>query len=260
MSGSRASAVLVEIAVEGAAGARAAESGGAGRVELASALAVGGTTPSLGAIEETVGATRLEVVVLVRPRPGDFLYSSAEFETMRRDVGHAKAAGARGVALGILRADGSVDEGRTRALADEARPMSVTFHRAFDLTRDPVESLDALLRIGADRVLTSGAAASAFEGQALLAKLVTRAASRIVVMPGAGIEPNNAREIARKTGAREIHLSASVEEESRMAFRNPRVAMGGRTARDEYAARVTSEKRVRAVVAALKSVAGDGAR
>jgi len=240
---------LVEIAVESADGARAAERGGADRVELCAHLAAGGLTPSLGAIETALAAVAIPIVVLVRPRAGDFVYSDAEVEAMRRDVLAARRAGAAGVAIGVLRADGAVDEARTALLADAARPATVVFHRAIDASRDPLEAIDALVRIGVDRVLTSGGAASALEGRETIAAIAKRAAGRLAVMPGAGVRSSNVSEIVAATGAREVHLSASRIER----LPAPRVAMGPEAGAER---RVVDEDEVRRVVAALRSGQG----
>lgn len=255
MSGGR---VLVEIAVESVDGARAAAAGGADRIELAQGLDSGGTTPSAGLLAAAIEASPLPVVVLVRPRPGDFLYSAAEIDTMRRDVLHAKAAGASGVAIGCLRADGTLDDERLARLVSAARPMSVTLHRAFDMTRDPFAALDAARALGFDRVLTSGQRASAFDGRDLIARLVRRTAGpKPIVMPGAGIRPENAAALVAATGAREIHLSAAVRGKSGMLFRNPDCSMGGGSpavsaAEPEFDTRATDAAVVRAVVSAVR--------
>ncbi len=153
--------VLVEACVDTVASALAAEAAGAARVELCAGLAEGGTTPSAGLMALACERLRIPVFVLIRPRGGDFLYSEAEMEVMRRDIRQAKTLGARGVVLGVLRPDGHVDEARTRVLVDEARPMAVTFHRAFDVTPDASAALEALVALGIDRVLTSGQARTA---------------------------------------------------------------------------------------------------
>src|SRR5581483_9465296 len=148
--------MLFEICVEGVDGAVAAERGGGDRVELCASLVEGGITPSLGTVRATVGAVRVPVMVMVRPRGGDFLYSPLEFASMRDDVAALRETGAAGVVFGCLTSDGLIDEERTRELVAAARPLSVTVHRAFDMTDDPEDALEALIRCGVDRVLTSG--------------------------------------------------------------------------------------------------------
>jgi copper homeostasis protein len=147
------SAILIEACVDSVPSALAAEAGGAGRVELCDNMIEGGTGPSAGTIEEAKARLRIPVFVMIRPRGGDFLYSDVEYDVMRRDIAHARALGVDGVVLGLRDRDGNVDVARTRALVDAARPLPVTFHRAFDVARDPDRALDALLGLGVERVL-----------------------------------------------------------------------------------------------------------
>ena len=198
--------VLVEACVESVDGARAAEAGGAGRIELCAGLIEGGTTPSAGAIAEARERIAIPLFVIVRPRGGDFVYSGDELAVMRRDIASAASAGADGVVIGALTSAGRVDRAIVRELVELARPMQVTFHRAFDVTRDFADSLEALVDAGVDRVLTSGGAATAVEGMATLASLVSQAGDRIVVMAGGRITESNAAQIVRQTGVREIHV------------------------------------------------------
>ncbi len=194
---------------------------------------------------------RLKVHVIIRPRGGDFLYGEDELAVMRHDVGAAKEAGADGVVLGLLDSDGNVDEARSAALIATARPLSVTFHRAFDVARDPVASLDALIRLKIDRLLTSGQAPGVLEGAPLIRKLIERAAGRIIVMPGGDISSRNAARIAAETGADEFHFAAFAPQASRMAWRNEAVLMGGALRPPEYDRAATTPEAIRAVAAAL---------
>jgi copper homeostasis protein len=243
---------LLEVCVDSVEGALAAERGGAARIELCAGLVEGGTTPSLGLIRAVRARVRFPVVVLLRPRAGDFLYSDAEREALADDLGHAREAGAWGVALGLLAEDGDVDVERTRELVRRARPMAVTFHRAFDLVRDPHAALEDLVRAGVDRVLTSGQERAAPVGAALLRELVARAGDRIVVMAGAGVRAENVRALVEATGVREVHASARSPRASAMRFRNPRASLGaaGPPGAD-YERLVTDETRVRALAEAL---------
>ena len=243
------SAARVEICVDSVQGCRAAAEGGAARVELCSAMSEGGTTPSAGLLAEAC-AGGIEVVVLVRPRAGDFLYGEDELAVMRRDIRAAKAAGARGVALGVLTADGDVDGARTAELVALARPLQVCFHRAFDAARDLRAALDLLLELGIDRVLSSGGAARAEDGLPLLAELVRHAGERLSVVPAGGVRAHNAAAILRASGARELHLSARASHPSPMRHRNPALRLGAGTAPDEYERMSTDVELVRAVVAA----------
>jgi len=198
--------VLVEACVETVDGARTAEAAGAGRIELCAGLIEGGTTPSAGAIAHARERIAIPLFVIVRPRGGDFVYSDDDLAVMRRDIASAASAGADGVVIGVLTCAGQVDGAIVRELVDLARPMHVTFHRAFDLTRDFADSLETLVDAGVDRVLTSGGAPTAAEGMATLASLVRQAGDRIVVMAGGGITESSAARIVRETGVHEIHL------------------------------------------------------
>jgi copper homeostasis protein len=203
--------ILCEIAVDSLGGCRAAAQGGAQRIELSSALEVGGVTPGAGLLELACQRSALPVIVLVRPRAGDFVYDRGEFETMERDIVHARQAGAAGVALGVLMRDGRVDRERTLALIERARPMSVTFHRAFDTTDDLDRALRVLFELGVERVLTSGGAESALAGCRTLARLkriVHAQGSKLSVVPAGGIRPSNLARILAASGAREVHASA----------------------------------------------------
>ena len=221
-----ATSVLIEVLVDSVASARAARSGGADRLEVCQNLFEGGTTPSAGLLKAMRHAVDTPMNVMIRPRGGDFCYSDDEFDVMQHDVQLAKDLGANGIVLGLLRPDGSVDEERTARLIALSRPLPVTFHRAIDMTRDLGEALESLVRLGVDRVLTSGGEATVWEGVDAIAALMERAAGRIVVMPGGGIREHNVQKVLARTGAREIHVSGSRTVESRMEHRNTRVFMG----------------------------------
>jgi copper homeostasis protein len=200
--------VILEIAANSVASALAAQEGGADRVELCTALELGGLTPSHAQIALARERLRIPLYVLIRPRAGDFLYSELECEAMQRDIETCAALGCDGVVLGVLDADGNVDVPRCRALIAAAGTLGVTFHRAFDLSRDPARALENIVALGCERVLTSGARASAVEGAALIRDLVAQADGRLAVMPGAGITAQNIATLAAATGAREFHASA----------------------------------------------------
>jgi copper homeostasis protein len=236
--------VLVEVCVDSVESALAAQAGGADRVELCANLLEGGTTPSAGALAVARERLRIGLHVLVRARGGDFCYSEVEFEEMRRDVLEAKRIGADGVVIGFLRPDGSVDTQRTGALIAEARPMRVTFHRAFDMARDPFAALDDLVALGVERVLTTGQEPSVLEGLELIAELIRRVGDRLIVMPGGGHERNIAKVVAA-TRAREVHVVGTRWLESPMEHRNPRVHMGGELRPPEYARAVTDPASIR---------------
>ena len=242
--------ILVEACVDSVESAAAAAHGGAGRIELCANLVEGGTTPSAGtiALARDLGVV---VHVMIRPRGGDFCYTAREFESMRRDVREARRLGADGVVFGLLAPDGTIDADRSRILVEEARPLRVTVHRAFDVSRDPDEALDTLIGLGVDRVLTSGQQAAAPDGLPLIRSLVRQAAGRIGILPGGGITAANVAEVVRATGVREVHVHAARAFPSPMTFRNPKVVMGQPYTPDEYRRIETATDQVAAVVHAL---------
>lgn len=243
--------IQLEVCVDSVTGARAAESGGAQRVELVADFAQGGTTPSFGMLERALETLSIPLVVLVRPRAGDFCYEREEFEVLKKDVLCARELGAFGVALGVLSSDGTVDRGRTAELVDLARPMAVTFHRAIDATLDPLAALDVLLELGVDRVLSSGGGRSATEGAAILARMVARAGSALSVMPAGAVRPGNARGLISATGARELHFSAFAETEGAMRRGTPALQLSAAPLSRPSALRVTEASQVEAMRAAL---------
>jgi copper homeostasis protein len=246
------SPILIEVCANSVASALAGQRGGAARVELCAALIEGGLTPSPAVIEIAREQLHIQLNVLIRPRGGDFCYDEPEFAVMLRDIAFCKRAGVDGVVIGILHPDGKVDVERSRRLMEAARPMSVTFHRAFDMAVDPLRALDGVLSLGADRLLTSGQRGSAMEGRGLIAELVRHAGGRLIVMPGAGINDGNIRELIAVTGAREYHLSGQEKIDSRMTYRNPHVFMGV-PGLPEYEIGVTDEEKIRRVVTAAQS-------
>ena len=245
-----------------------AAEGGAGRIELCSGLDEGGLTPSIGLIQAAMQVEGIKKHVLIRPRGGDFLYTEVELDIMVDDILAARRAGVDGVVVGALTADGDVDVEACQRFLDAARgeyvdfaegdldeayflpPVSVTFHRAFDLCRDPFTALETLVALGFDRILTSGQAATAAEGLPLLRQLVERAAGRIVIMPGCGVNAQNAAHILAATGATEIHASARAAWPSQMRFRHQGVSMG-KPGSDEYATKETDVETVRQIVASI---------
>lgn len=250
MANRKSSRFFLEVCVDSVESAIAAEAGGAKRVELCDNLIEGGTTPSAGTIELARRNLKIDLNVIVRPRGGDFCYSDVEFEIMERDVQFVKELGANGVVIGLLLPNGTIDTKRTKRLVDLARPMSVTFHKAFDMTRDPLRALESLIQIGVDRVLTSGQEYSVIEGIELVTELVRCAGERIIIMPGGNLTTRNIKKVINATGAREAHIVGTVSIESRMKFRNPRVFMGGEFRPPEYSRAVTDAKRVREILRA----------
>jgi copper homeostasis protein len=247
--------IILEVCVDSMASALAAQAGGAQRIELCASLFEGGVTPSAATIEVARQQLTIDINVMIRPRGGDFLYSDLEFAVMQRDIEIAKSIGVNGVVIGLLTAGGEVDQGRTKLLADLARPLSVTFHRAFDMVADPHRALDTLIDLGIDRVLTSGLETSALEGAETIAALIHQAGGRIIVMPGGGIHERNIAKIVKLTGATEVHMSGRTAQESQMRHRNSRISLGGTLQTPEYSRQVTSAARISASIAALQ--AGD---
>lgn len=241
---------IFEVCVDSIDSALAAERGGADRIELCSDLLEGGLTPSYGVLKVARERLRIAVMTMVRPRGGDFCYAEAEFAAMVHDVRMAKDAGANGVVFGILTPDGDVDVERTQRLIEEARPLAVTFHRAFDMTRDPFAALDTLVGLGVDRVLTSGQEPSVLEGLDLIAELFARAGGRIIIVPGGGITDRNIARIRARVPATEMHFAGAEPVEGRMRFRNPRVFMGGTLRPPEYTLDLLQDSYVARVIAA----------
>jgi len=197
--------ILLEISVESASAAAAAERGGANRIELCADLNVGGVTPSAELMRETRKAVRAPIFAMIRPRGGDFVFSAEEFSAMKSDVEIAKECGMDGVVFGILRADRTVDAERTRRLVEAAKPLPATFHRAFDETPDLRAALAAVIATGATRILTSGGKPNADAGASVLAELVRAAAGRITILPGGGINAANLEAVVRATDPLEVH-------------------------------------------------------
>lgn len=199
--------MIVEVCAESIESAITAERAGAFRIEFCDNMAEGGTTPAAGQIAEARERLKLRIYPIIRPRGGDFCYSEAEMAVMRRDVELCGQLGCDGVVIGILHPDGTVDTERCAELVTIAHryKMGVTFHRAFDVSLDLPRSLEEIIALGCERVLTSGGFAAALEGVEAIAGLVKQAAGRITIMPGSGVSPDNFEEIVRRTGVAEIH-------------------------------------------------------
>ena len=239
--------IVVEACVDAIDAALEAEQGGAARIELCGELMQGGVTPSAGLIAAVWERIDIPLFVLVRPRTGDFLYTDDELDVMRRDIEQAKSLGAEGIALGALTADGNVDVERLRSLVELARPMSVTFHRAFDFTRDRGEALDALLALGVDRLLTSGGAATAAEGASAIAALVRAVGDRMVVMAGGSITPGTVGALVKQTGVREVHVRGAARVDSAMRHRQDALSIS-KAGMGDYERSVTRADEIRRVV------------
>jgi copper homeostasis protein len=243
-----------EICVDGVAAVLAAEAAGADRVELCAGLFEGGLTPSIGTVRRALARRRrIRIHAIVRPRGGDFLHDEDEIAGMLEDIAAFRQAGVEGVVFGALDPDGRIDRQAAQALKAAAGPLAVTFHRAFDMARDPFEALEDLIALKIDRVLTSGQEESVLEGAPLIRALARRAAGRIVVMPGGGITARNVGRIVAETGARELHFAALATRPSAMAFLNPRPFMGGALRQGEYERQVTHGPDIAAVMAAARA-------
>jgi copper homeostasis protein len=240
--------ILVEACVDSVASSLAAERGGARRLELCDALFDGGTTPSAGMIAACKAAVSIPVFVMIRPRGGDFVYSDAERDVMRRDVVVARKLGADGVAIGGLRPDGIVDLALVRFLMEAARELPVTFHRAFDFTPDLEASLESLADAGVQRVLSSGGASTAAEGAMVLADLVRQAGSRIVVMAGGGVREENVRSLVSVSGVREVHVRLTRKTHNGEPAVHRDVRVRKPLPEDEAVWEETDEQRVRSFV------------
>jgi copper homeostasis protein len=244
--------VTIEVCVENADGLVAAQRAGADRVELCASLLEGGLTPSWGMIEEARRIAEIPFHVMVRPRGGDFLYTAIEFAAMLADVRALRQLGVDGVVVGCLTPAGEIDEIRMRALAEAARPLSVTCHRAFDMTRDADAAVEALVRCGIDRVLTSGQRDSATEGLETIRATVGAARGRLGVMACGALDSANIARVRDATSAPELHFAALRVEPSAMRYRNSRVGMGGTALEREYTCTVTDEEAVRAIISAAR--------
>lgn len=197
-----------------------AQAAGAHRIELCDNPSEGGTTPSYGFIKTARENLSIELYPIIRPRGGDFLYSEIEFELMKADIQICKNLGCDGVVIGMLNSDGTVDKQRCKQLVDIAQPMGVSFHRAFDRTKDPFKALEDIISIGCERILTSGQKSVATDGVALLNELVKQANGRIIIMPGSGVRSDNIENLVKKTNATEFHTSARTYTDSKMEFIN----------------------------------------
>ena len=242
---------LIEICLESVESVIAAEKGGADRVELCSDLFEGGLTPTIGTVKTALKKSNIKINVMIRPRGGDFCYSDEEFEVMLEDVRALKDTGVNGIVFGILTPEGDVDIVRSKELIELARPLPVTFHREFDMTRDPYKSLEDLINLGVDRVLTSGQEATVPEGADLLEELVKIAGDRIIVMPGCGITERNFPKLQEKIKAKEYHIYLPKEISSKMVYHPGHIYMGGLLRQSEFTITHTSSQRVSQVMGLL---------
>lgn len=242
--------MLIEVCAYSLQSCLTAQRAGAGRIELCGGMAEGGTTPSAGLVQLARKHLTIPLYVMIRPRGGDFLYSASELDVMKADIQLAKSLGADGLVFGILNPDGTVNETQTRELVNLAHPLPVTFHRAFDMTREPIEALEAVMRTGAVRILTSGQQQTAEQGLFVLQQLAQRAAGRIEVMAGAGVSAQNASQLIA-AGIDALHLSGSQREDSGMSFQQPAVSMASGIP-GEYEHVEADEEKIRTVIKQLR--------
>ena len=240
--------IKIEICLEDAESVIRAEKGGADRVEFCADLFEGGTTPSLGSFITARKHTSIPINVMIRPRGGDFCYSELEFEAMLEDVRAFKNHGASGIVFGILNPDGTIDRIRSARIIEEARPLPVTFHRAFDMSKDLFESLEVLIDLKVDRILTSGGEPTVMEGIMNLEKLVEAAGNRVIIMPGCGITESNFSYLKERVKAKEYHVHLPQEEASKMEWRPGHIYMGGMLRQPEFQIVHTSTDRGKDIV------------
>jgi copper homeostasis protein len=241
--------ILLEVCANSVQSAIAAQKGGANRIELCDNLHEGGTTPSFGQIKVTLKHLTIPVHVLLRPRTGDFLYTDHEFEVIKNDLEVCAQLGCHAVVTGLLNADGTVDKPRCAELVQMAKQagLKTTFHRAFDLSADMFQALEEIIELGFDCILTSGGKTTAIEGASKIAHLIQKAAGRICIMPGGGVNENNVADMVHYTGATEIHSSARARRKSGMTYQNDHIIVGSSFS-DEYDLDETDAERVKNII------------
>ena len=247
--------VQLEICIDSVAGAIAAEQGGADRLEICGNLVEGGTTPSMGMICAVLEVTSLPVMVMIRPRGGPFCFTKDEKNVMRRDAQLVLEQPIAGIVMGAAGEDGSIDEAFCEEIRRLSMGRSMTFHRAFDQLKEPVESLEKLVRLGVDRLLTSGQAPTAMEGVELIRQLVDISADRIVVMPGGGVRAENIADLVAECEVTEVHGTASDWASPFQGFWRDDVPMCAASGPLDLVRRVTADHQVRAMKTALVEMA-----
>ena len=238
---------ILEICIDSIESGVIAQRAGADRVEICDNLYEGGTTPSLGMIRVARKALSLSINVIIRPRGGDFLYSKSERAIMKEDIRIAKEEGVDGFVLGVLTPEGHIDIENTSFLIERCAPLPVTFHRAFDMSVDPMTALADVISCKATRLLTSGHKNLAIDDTALLSKLIQTAGNDLIIMPGSGINENNIAGILNETDAQEIHLTGRAVKSSMMRFRKDDIFMGGLAEIPEYDRKIADESRLRKI-------------
>jgi copper homeostasis protein len=252
---SRDKEVLMEVCVDSVESALAAKDVGAHRVELCSALSVGGLTPTVGLLKSVQRiAGTMPVFAMIRPRGGDFLYSDHEFDVMKEDITALISVGADGFVFGVLNCNGTLDVERNGELVQLAHPFPATLHRAFDMTSNLQESLAEGILCGFSRVLTSGGEQTVEKGAPVVKSLVDAAKGNITVMPGSGISEKNVSDVLTLTGCTEFHCSGKVSVPSEMTFRRDNVSMGGELLPSEYTRIVSSKNRLMCILKQAQSI------
>ncbi|MFD1161712.1 copper homeostasis protein CutC [Hwangdonia seohaensis] len=239
--------MLLEICANSYRSAIHAENAGANRIELCSELAIGGITPSFGLIKKVTETLKIPVFVLIRPRSGNFTYSDDEFEIMKSDILQCKALGCSGIVSGVLNKNNTIDVVRTKILMDLAKPLPFTFHRAFDWVENPLEALGQLADLGVDRVLTSGQETAANKGLELLKQLKEKAENKIGILPGGGINAENAL-LFKEAGFNEIHCSATT---IKQVIETPKISMHSASFFDERTISFSDETRIANIIIAI---------
>jgi copper homeostasis protein len=241
--------INLEVCANTLTSALAAQEGGAIRVELCDNLGEGGTTPSYGQIKLARKLLNIRLYVLIRPREGDFLYSDIEFEIIKADVQNCIDLGCDGIVIGILNADGGIDKARCAQLVQMATKagLGVTFHRAFDLCNDMNKALEEIIEMGCERILTSGGKSTAMEGANVIAHLIERAAGRIIIMPGSGVDEHTVADLVHFTKANEVHSSARNPVKSKMQYHNDHIILS-RDMLDENSILMTDAKKVKRII------------
>ncbi len=231
-----------------------AQAGGADRVELNTALALGGLTPSLGLLREARQELHIPIIVMIRPRPAGFCYNASEFTLMQHEVEIALAEGAEGIAFGILHDDGQIDRLRCAEIARQADGKEIVFHRAFDVTPEPLLALEQLIELGVTRVLTSGQESSAFNGAANIARYIEQSAGRIEILPAGGITPLTLAAILARTGCNQVHASLTMTKYDSSTRARPQIRFASATSSVEEHYQVTNIEAVRALRAYLQNM------
>lgn len=244
---------ILECCVDSVESAINAKNGGASRIELCSNLIIGGTTPDVALVKEIRKHTDIRMHALIRPRFGDFCYTQYEMEIMKAQIRALREAGVEGVVIGVLDEDGNLDVRKMKELLQEASDLSITLHRAFDMCRDPYQTLEEAIQLGIDTILTSGQKQSAWEGRELLKELIEKADGRIDIMAGAGINASIIEKLIPVTGGNSFHMSGKITLDSPMKYRKGEVSMG-LPSLSEYEIWQTSEEAVREAVAILKEI------